>query len=185
MCSTRPRTKSSGTWATRHTSTRCSLGGAAACTPSGSRAASQVGATAAIQPTAPCTWPLDPTTLLLGLKLFLPSLRAGFTKRAESPYDPFGAGHSSTSISAALGMAVGRDVKGRKNNVVAVRGFGTACSAPNMVVLLGVLLGAGLLVCLPESQLGKQLQGQVKGHPSWSRRSLATAQSQAAWPTRP
>ena len=46
--------------------------------------------------------------------------RAGFTKRAESPYDPFGAGHSSTSISAALGMAVGRDVKGRKNNVVAV-----------------------------------------------------------------
>jgi 1-deoxy-D-xylulose-5-phosphate synthase len=46
---------------------------------------------------------------------------AGFTKRSESPYDPFGAGHSSTSISAALGMAVGRDVKGRKNNVVAVR----------------------------------------------------------------
>lgn len=45
---------------------------------------------------------------------------AGFTKRSESPYDPFGAGHSSTSISAALGMAVGRDVKGRKNNVVAV-----------------------------------------------------------------
>lgn len=49
-------------------------------------------------------------------------LIAGFTKRAESPYDPFGAGHSSTSISAALGMAVGRDVKGRKNNVVAVSG---------------------------------------------------------------
>lgn len=45
---------------------------------------------------------------------------AGFTKRTESPYDPFGAGHSSTSVSAALGMAVGRDVKGRKNNVVAV-----------------------------------------------------------------
>ncbi len=46
---------------------------------------------------------------------------AGFTKRAESVYDPFGAGHSSTSVSAALGMAVGRDFKGRKNNVIAVR----------------------------------------------------------------
>lgn len=45
---------------------------------------------------------------------------AGFTKRSESVYDPFGAGHSSTSISAALGMAVGRDCKGRKNNVIGV-----------------------------------------------------------------
>lgn len=36
---------------------------------------------------------------------------AGFTNRAESEYDPFGAGHSSTSISAALGMAVARDFK--------------------------------------------------------------------------
>ncbi|MEO1719330.1 MAG: 1-deoxy-D-xylulose-5-phosphate synthase N-terminal domain-containing protein, partial [Pseudomonadota bacterium] len=37
---------------------------------------------------------------------------SGFTKRAESEYDPFGAAHSSTSISAGLGMAVGRDLKG-------------------------------------------------------------------------
>lgn len=37
--------------------------------------------------------------------------RAGFTKRDESEYDPFGAGHSSTSVSAALGMAVARDFK--------------------------------------------------------------------------
>lgn len=50
--------------------------------------------------------------------------RAGFTKRDESEYDPFGAGHSSTSISAALGMAVGRDVKGKKNSVIAVIGDG-------------------------------------------------------------
>ncbi|KAG2434343.1 hypothetical protein HYH02_012361 [Chlamydomonas schloesseri] len=49
---------------------------------------------------------------------------SGFTKRDESEYDPFGAGHSSTSISAALGMAVGRDVKGRKNSVIAVIGDG-------------------------------------------------------------
>jgi 1-deoxy-D-xylulose-5-phosphate synthase len=49
---------------------------------------------------------------------------SGFTKRAESNYDPFGAAHSSTSISSALGMAVARDLDGRKNNVVAVIGDG-------------------------------------------------------------
>src|SRR5437660_11885718 len=49
---------------------------------------------------------------------------SGFTKRAESEYDPFGAAHSSTSISSALGMAVARDLAGEKNNVVAVIGDG-------------------------------------------------------------
>ena len=49
---------------------------------------------------------------------------AGFTKRAESNYDPFGAGHSSTSISAGLGMAAARDLTGKDNNVVAVIGDG-------------------------------------------------------------
>jgi len=49
---------------------------------------------------------------------------SGFTKRAESEYDPFGAAHSSTSISAGLGMAVARDLKGGKNNVIAVIGDG-------------------------------------------------------------
>ena len=49
---------------------------------------------------------------------------SGFTKRDESPYDPFGAAHSSTSISSALGMAVARDLKHGKNNVVAVIGDG-------------------------------------------------------------
>lgn len=44
-------------------------------------------------------------------------VHTGFTKREESEYDPFGAGHSSTSISAGLGMAVGRDFKGKKNQV--------------------------------------------------------------------
>ncbi len=50
---------------------------------------------------------------------------SGFTKRAESEYDPFGTAHSSTSISAGLGMAVGRDLLGRKNNVIAVIGDGS------------------------------------------------------------
>ena len=49
---------------------------------------------------------------------------SGFTKRTESEYDPFGAAHSSTSISAGLGMAVARDLEGKKNNVIAVIGDG-------------------------------------------------------------
>jgi 1-deoxy-D-xylulose-5-phosphate synthase len=49
---------------------------------------------------------------------------SGFTKRSESEYDPFGAAHSSTSISAGLGMAVARDLKGLSNNVVCVIGDG-------------------------------------------------------------
>ena len=49
---------------------------------------------------------------------------SGFCKRAESEYDPFGAGHSSTSISAGLGMAVARDLAGGDNNVIAVIGDG-------------------------------------------------------------
>jgi 1-deoxy-D-xylulose-5-phosphate synthase len=49
---------------------------------------------------------------------------SGFTKRAESEYDPFGAAHSSTSISASLGMAVARDLQNKQNNVIAVIGDG-------------------------------------------------------------
>lgn len=49
---------------------------------------------------------------------------SGFTKRSESEYDPFGAAHSSTSISAGLGMAVARDLKGEKRNIVCVIGDG-------------------------------------------------------------
>jgi 1-deoxy-D-xylulose-5-phosphate synthase len=49
---------------------------------------------------------------------------SGFTKRAESEYDPFGAAHSSTSISAGLGMAVARDLKEEGRNVIAVIGDG-------------------------------------------------------------
>ena len=49
---------------------------------------------------------------------------SGFTKRGESEYDPFGAGHSSTSISAGLGMAVASGLKDEKRNVIAVIGDG-------------------------------------------------------------
>ncbi|TMJ43370.1 MAG: 1-deoxy-D-xylulose-5-phosphate synthase [Alphaproteobacteria bacterium] len=47
---------------------------------------------------------------------------SGFTKRSESEYDPFGAAHASTSISSALGMAVARDLRGERRNVIAVIG---------------------------------------------------------------
>src|SRR5471032_2548895 len=50
---------------------------------------------------------------------------SGFTKRSESPYDPFGAAHAATSISAALGFAVARDRRGEDNAVIAVIGDGS------------------------------------------------------------
>ena len=70
-----------------------------------------------------------PHKILTGRRASMRSLRqggglSGFTKRAESEYDPFGAAHSSTSISAALGMAVARDLSGGDNRCVAVIGDG-------------------------------------------------------------
>ena len=53
---------------------------------------------------------------------------SGFLKRSESEYDAFGAGHAATAISAALGMAVGRDVKGEEFKVAAVVGDGALTS---------------------------------------------------------
>src|SRR4030081_2904673 len=70
-----------------------------------------------------------PHKILTGRRNRIRTLRqggglSGFTKRAESEYDPFGAAHSSTSISAGLGMAVARDLGGKTNHVIAVIGDG-------------------------------------------------------------
>ncbi len=70
-----------------------------------------------------------PHKILTGRKSQMHTLRkegglAGFTKRSESIYDPFGAGHSSTSISAGLGMAVARDQNGDDFEVIAIIGDG-------------------------------------------------------------
>ncbi len=70
-----------------------------------------------------------PHKILTGRRAEMRTLRqpgglSGFTKRAESPYDPFGAGHSSTSISAGLGMAVARDTNADDHHVIAVIGDG-------------------------------------------------------------
>jgi len=88
--------------------------------------------------------------LLTGRKSYFSSLRqygglSGFTSREESEHDPFGAGHASTSISAALGMAVARDLSGDDYHVVAVIGDGAiaggmAFEALNQVGHLGTRL---------------------------------------------
>jgi 1-deoxy-D-xylulose-5-phosphate synthase len=70
-----------------------------------------------------------PHKLLTGRRDRIRTLRqggglSGFTKRSESEYDPFGAAHASTSISAGLGFAIGRDLQGEDFNVVAVIGDG-------------------------------------------------------------
>jgi 1-deoxy-D-xylulose-5-phosphate synthase len=70
-----------------------------------------------------------PHKILTGRRRRMRTLRqggglSGFTRRAESEYDSFGAGHSSTSISAALGMAAARDFSGGSNNIIAVIGDG-------------------------------------------------------------
>jgi 1-deoxy-D-xylulose-5-phosphate synthase len=70
-----------------------------------------------------------PHKILTGRRDLMSTIRqedglSGFTLRTESEYDPFGAGHSSTSISAGLGMAVARDLSGGDNHVVAVIGDG-------------------------------------------------------------
>ena len=70
-----------------------------------------------------------PHKILTGRRDRITTLRqggglSGFTRRAESEYDPFGAAHSSTSISSSLGMAVARELDGGDNHVVAVIGDG-------------------------------------------------------------
>ena len=70
-----------------------------------------------------------PHKILTGRRDRIETLRqkdglSGFTKRSESEFDPFGAGHSSTSISAGLGMAVASDMQGVQRNVIAVIGDG-------------------------------------------------------------
>src|SRR6478735_10562326 len=70
-----------------------------------------------------------PHKILTGRRARIRTLRqpgglSGFTRRSESPYDPFGAAHSSTSVSAGLGMAVASRLKGERRNVVCVIGDG-------------------------------------------------------------
>jgi len=79
---------------------------------------------------------------------------SGFTRRTESEYDPFGAAHSSTSISAGLGMAIGRDLKGRRNNVIAVIGDGAMSAGMAYEALNNAgALDARLIVILNDNDM--------------------------------
>lgn len=79
---------------------------------------------------------------------------SGFTKRAESDFDPFGAAHSSTSISAGLGMAAGRDLKGGNNNVIAVIGDGAMSAGMAYEAMNNAgHLGSRLIVILNDNDM--------------------------------
>ena len=78
----------------------------------------------------------------------------GFTKRSESEYDPFGAAHSSTSISAGLGMAVARDLKKEKHNVVCVIGDGAISAGMAYEAMNNVgSMNANLIVILNDNDM--------------------------------
>ncbi len=79
---------------------------------------------------------------------------SGFTRRDESIYDPFGAGHASTSISAGLGMAVARDLEGRSNRVVCVIGDGAMSAGIAYEAMNNAgHLGSDLIVVLNDNDM--------------------------------
>jgi len=120
-----------------------------------------------------------PHKILTGRRDSIRTLRqggglSGFTKRAESEYDPFGAAHASTSISAALGFAAARDQKGDSNRIVAVIGDGSmsagmAYEAMNNAVeatsgqLMVVLNDNDMSIAPPVGGMSAYLAGLVAG----------------------
>src|SRR5438874_718849 len=79
---------------------------------------------------------------------------SGFTKRAESEYDPFGAAHSSTSISAGLGFAVARDLAQQSHNVICVIGDGAMSAGMAYEAMNNAgALGARLIVILNDNDM--------------------------------
>ncbi|HWE44976.1 MAG TPA: 1-deoxy-D-xylulose-5-phosphate synthase [Caulobacteraceae bacterium] len=98
---------------------------------------------------------------------------SGFTKRAESTYDPFGAAHAATSISAALGFCAARDLKGENNNVVAVIGDGSMSAgmayeamnqaAPTTTRLIVVLNDNDMSIASPVGGMSNYLAKLVSG----------------------
>nr|AAL32062.1 deoxy-D-xylulose-5-phosphate synthase [Morinda citrifolia] len=110
-----------------------------------------------------------PHKILTGRRSKMQTIRqtygiAGFPKRDESVYDAFGAGHSSTSISAGLGMAVGRDLLGKNNNVISVIGDGamTAGQAYEAMNNAG-FLDANLIVILNDNKQVSLPTGTLDG----------------------
>ncbi len=108
---------------------------------------------------------------------------SGFCKRAESDYDAFGAGHSSTSISAALGMAVARDLEGKKHEVIAVIGDGAMSAGMAFEALNNAgSIGTRLIVILndndmsiarPVGAMSTYLARLISSHPYHTLRHMA------------
>ena len=100
-----------------------------------------------------------PHKILTGRRERIRTLRqenglSGFTRRAESDYDPFGAAHSSTSISAGLGMAVAAELSGRPRNVIAVIGDGAMSAGMAYEALNNAgALDARLIVILNDNDM--------------------------------
>ncbi|WP_168168943.1 1-deoxy-D-xylulose-5-phosphate synthase [Shinella sp. HZN7] len=100
-----------------------------------------------------------PHKILTGRRERIRTLRqedglSGFTRRAESEYDPFGAAHSSTSISAGLGMAVAADLSGEHRNVIAVIGDGAMSAGMAYEALNNAgALDARLIVILNDNDM--------------------------------
>lgn len=129
-----------------------------------------------------------PHKVLTGRKEQIRTIRqpgglAGFCKREESEYDPFGAGHSSTSISAALGMAVARDLAGDDNEVIAVIGDGAmsagmAYEAMNNAGALGkrmivILNDNDMSIAPPVGAMSAYLSRLISSRPYLGLRHLA------------
>src|SRR5689334_1654635 len=100
-----------------------------------------------------------PHKILTGRRSRIRTLRqgsglSGFTKRAESTYDPFGAAHSSTSISAGLGFAAARNLTGGKNHVVSVIGDGAMSAGMAYEAMNNAgAMGARLIVILNDNDM--------------------------------
>ena len=129
-----------------------------------------------------------PHKVLTGRKDKMDTIRqgdglSGFTKRAESEYDPFGAAHSSTSISAGLGMAAARDLKGDDNHVIAVIGDGSISAGmayeamnnagdlqSNMLVILN---DNDMSIAPPTGAMSRYLTDLVSSKPYMNARDIA------------
>ena len=107
---------------------------------------------------------------------------SGFTKRAESEYDPFGAAHSSTSISAGVGMAVARDQLNKNNNIIAVIGDGAMSAGmayeamnnagamkSNLIVILN---DNEMSIAPPVGAMSRYLTGLVSSKPYINAREM-------------
>src|SRR5262245_28344264 len=128
-----------------------------------------------------------PHKILTGRRERIRTLRpggglSGFTKRAESEYDPFGAAHASTSISAGLGMAVARDLAGHDNHVICVIGDGAmsagmAYEAMNNAGaraerLIVILNDNDMSIAPPVGAMSSYLARLVSGRPYLSLREI-------------